>query len=183
MKGVGSLHLFGTSGCLVQIVNDDLWIALVILICSEGLAFGLLVAKAMKYARELKYVDRSNATRNILTVMAQDGIAYFACTLAITATNLFLLKNLNPDFQDIFIITQGALENILCGRLLFHVRVVQDTHESHGSWSTSTFSGAPNHTTSYGGFTSVFSGSGHVLPSEVCRSRRGSSSTLPEMGY
>jgi len=80
--------------------------------------------------------------------MAKDGIAYFACNLAITSTNLFLLKNVNPDFQDIFIIVQGALENVLCSRLLFHVRAVNDTsvgtNASRLSWSAGMLSTAPD---------------------------------------
>jgi len=136
MRGVGSVPLIGSSGCLVQVVNDDLWIALTILIYSESLAFALLLIKALMHARELKNVDRSSSKKDILSVMAQDGLAYFACNLAITSTNLFLLKNVNPDYQDIFIIIQGALENVLCSRLLFHIRIVSDL--SDGSQTSRT---------------------------------------------
>jgi len=148
MRGVGSVPLIGSNGCLVQIVNDDLWIALTILIYSESLAFVLLLIKSLMHARELKNADRGRSTRHILSIMAKDGIAYFACNLAITSTNLFLLKNVNPDFQDIFIIVQGALENVLCSRLLFHVRAVNDTsvgtNASRLSWSAGMLSTAPD---------------------------------------
>ncbi|KLO09617.1 hypothetical protein SCHPADRAFT_943482 [Schizopora paradoxa] len=139
MSGVGSVPLIGTTGCLVQIANDDLWIALTILILSESLAFGLLLYKSLLHARELKNIDRSE-TKDILSIMARDGVAYFACNLAITTTNIFLLKSVNPDFQDILIIMQGALENILCGRLLFHIRAVNDSTLGYGSKSRTTLS-------------------------------------------
>ncbi|KLO07300.1 hypothetical protein SCHPADRAFT_654780 [Schizopora paradoxa] len=130
MTGVGSLPLADTRGCLVQVVNNDLWIALVGIIYSESLAFGLLLYKSIQHAREIKNVSDASGhpgSADILSIMARDGVAYFACNLAISTTNLFLLKNVNPDFQDIFIIMQGSLENILCGRLLFHIRDVNDS--------------------------------------------------------
>ncbi|KLO07301.1 hypothetical protein SCHPADRAFT_655009 [Schizopora paradoxa] len=141
MRGVGSLPLAGTRGCLVQIANNDLWIALVGIIYSESLAFGLLLYKSIQHARELRntrgIIGRLSST-NILSVMAKDGVAYFACNLAISTTNLFLLNNVNPDFQDIFIIMQGALENILCGRLLFHIYSLDDSASASSTLATAT---------------------------------------------
>ncbi|KLO08896.1 hypothetical protein SCHPADRAFT_591576 [Schizopora paradoxa] len=117
--------LIDSQGCLVQIVNNDLWIALVILIFSESLALGLLLTKYAKYSRELKRAG-CKSNRDIMKVMVHDGVAYFACNFVITTTNLFLLMHVNPDFQDIFLVTQGALENILCSRLFFHIRSAND---------------------------------------------------------
>ncbi|KLO09612.1 hypothetical protein SCHPADRAFT_557853 [Schizopora paradoxa] len=125
MHGVRSIPLIDSHGCLVHIVNNDLWIALVILICSESLALGLLLTRYAKYSGELKRAG-CKSRRNIMKVMVHDGIAYFACNLVITTTNLFLLMHVNHDFQDIFLVAQGALGNILCSRLFFHIRSAND---------------------------------------------------------
>ncbi|KLO06934.1 hypothetical protein SCHPADRAFT_672289 [Schizopora paradoxa] len=60
--------------------------------------------------------------------MVQDGIGYFACTLAITSANL-AVELLKPELRSLLFITQGALQNILCSRLLFHLRDVNESPE------------------------------------------------------
>jgi len=54
--------------------------------------------------------------------MVQDGIGYFACTLVITTTNLITIKRVTPSLQEFIFVMQGTIHNILCSRLLFHVR-------------------------------------------------------------
>jgi len=96
----------------------------------EGLALGLLLLKCAQHATLLKHSDRHESRRNILLVMAQDGIGYFACTPAITTLNLVLLNRVSPNLRNILLCTQGALQNILCSRLLLHVRSVNDSTTS-----------------------------------------------------
>ncbi|KLO06325.1 hypothetical protein SCHPADRAFT_1002412 [Schizopora paradoxa] len=118
------------TSCLFVLGNNDVWISLVILIICESLALGLLLVKSMQHARDTKGLVAVGARkRSILTVMAQDGIGYFACTLVITSANIVVLARVTPDLRDFFLITQGALQNILCSRLLFHVRSVNEFPE------------------------------------------------------
>ncbi|KLO07896.1 hypothetical protein SCHPADRAFT_944899 [Schizopora paradoxa] len=108
--------------------NDDMWIAVVILVCCESLALGLLLFKSTQHARALRKFDFS--PRNILAVMARDGIWYFACTLGqlstpITIMNLIMIAHIKQtDLRDLLLGTQGAVQNILCSRLLFHIQAI-----------------------------------------------------------
>jgi len=63
-----------------------------------------------------------HSRQSILSVMVQDGIGYFACTLVITTTNLITIKRVTPSLQEFIFVMQGTIHNILCSRLLFHVR-------------------------------------------------------------
>ncbi|KLO06323.1 hypothetical protein SCHPADRAFT_1002411 [Schizopora paradoxa] len=119
-----------TSSCLFTLGNNDVWIGLVILIFCESSALGLLLIKSVEHARETRdLVSVGSRTQSILAVMAQDGIGYFACTLVITSAKLVVLGRVTPDLRDFLFITQGALQNILCSRLLFHIRSVHEGRE------------------------------------------------------
>ncbi|KLO05339.1 hypothetical protein SCHPADRAFT_730522 [Schizopora paradoxa] len=128
IKGVSFLALrIGRTGCLFNRANESLWIALVILIFCESLALALLLAKSVLHARTMKSVlTQASSRRNILLIMAQDGIGYFACTLAITTANLIVLKRVTPVLRDFLFVVQGALQGILCSRLLIHIHVVNE---------------------------------------------------------
>jgi len=126
IRGVGKPVIITSIGCPLQIVNNELMIPLAVPIFFESMALGLLLMKSIAHARSLKIFDRSLSRPNILSVMAQDGIGYFSCTVAITTTNLIVLKHVAPVLQDFLLVTQGAMQNILCSRLLFHVRTVND---------------------------------------------------------
>ncbi|KLO06940.1 hypothetical protein SCHPADRAFT_672607 [Schizopora paradoxa] len=115
------------TSCIFDIKNDDVWIALVVLVFCESLALGLLLIKSIEHARAMRYLSVNAPRRSILAVMTQDGIGYFACTLALTSANLVILERVTPDLRDFLFIIQGALSNILCSRLLFHVRAVNDS--------------------------------------------------------
>jgi len=123
MKRINSLILLRPNGCIPLLIDDELWIALAILIVSESLAFGLLIVKSVNHARDFKNINHIGP-RSILSVMVRDGIGYFACTLVITIANLFVLKRVTPasGLQDILFFMQGAIHNILCSRLFFHIR-------------------------------------------------------------
>ncbi|KLO10436.1 hypothetical protein SCHPADRAFT_942819 [Schizopora paradoxa] len=131
VRGVSFLGLrIGGSGCLFLVGNDLLWIALVILIFCEGLALALLLVKSFQHAKAMKNVLRhGNSGQNILLVMAHDGLVYFACTLAITSGNLVVLKRVTPDLRDFLFVAQGAIQGILCARLLFHIHTVNEFPE------------------------------------------------------
>jgi len=109
------------NGCIFLPLKDDLWIGLVIIILSESLAFGLLIIKYTMHTRAfgnatLAVSRNSRGSSNILSVMTQDGIGYFAFTLAVAIANFSVLKS------DVVFLVLGAIQNILCSRLLFHVR-------------------------------------------------------------
>jgi len=149
IKGVSSPDISTPIGCPLQIVNNDLLIALAVLIFLESLALGLLLMKSIEHWRDLNKFDRSYSDYSrpsVLMAMARTGIGYFACTLVITIANLVVLKAVTPFLQDFLLVTQGAMQNILCSRLLFHVRAVSDSsvntpagQTSCGSWSTPAF--------------------------------------------
>jgi len=84
-KGVNSIIILRQNGCMPILSNDDLRIALAILIFSESLAFGLLITKSVMHTRDFGNVTvgvrRIGSRRNILSLMVQDGIGYYACTL------------------------------------------------------------------------------------------------------
>ncbi|KLO06130.1 hypothetical protein SCHPADRAFT_699491 [Schizopora paradoxa] len=67
--------------CLLELGNDDMWIAVVILVCCESLALGLLLYKSVQHARAMRNFANESSTQNLLAVMARDGIGYFFCTL------------------------------------------------------------------------------------------------------
>ncbi|KLO06128.1 hypothetical protein SCHPADRAFT_933239 [Schizopora paradoxa] len=113
--------------CLLTLGNDDMWIVVVIMVCCESLAFGLLLFKAIQHAREMRGFDGESSTRNLLAVMARDGIIYFFCTLAITTANLIMIARIKSDSRDLLLAAQGAIQDILCNRLLIHVQVVNES--------------------------------------------------------
>jgi len=145
LLGVSMLAIRDLNGCLPLTVNDDVWILLAGFVFLESLALDLLLLKYTQHATALKYFCRHESKRNIMLVMVQDGVGYFACTLAITTLNLVLLKRLTPELRDILLSAQGAVQNILCSRLLFHLRSVDDspnvTYES-GTYESRISSGA-----------------------------------------
>jgi len=137
LRGV-SPHAIGIqNGRLFQIVNDDLWIALAILVFCESFALGMLLIRYVQYAREMNMFNYSISRRSILKVMAKDGLGYFACTLVITATNLEVHKRVTADLRDFLFVTQGAVQCVLCSRLLFHIHIANEfpngTHTSEGA--------------------------------------------------
>jgi len=127
IRGVSFQELQIGNGCLFDVGNELLWIALVLLIFSESLALGLLLVKSVHHAKAMQNITYgSNSRRNIMLVMAQDGIGYFACSLAITSANLVVLKRVTPDLRDFLFVAQGAIHSILCSRLLFHIHEVNE---------------------------------------------------------
>jgi len=111
------------SGCIVQVKQVDIWTCLAILVFCETLALGLLVMKSIQHAKFTRDLDNGlSRQRDILQVMARDGIGYFACNLAITIGNLICFERLPGDIKGILIPAQIALQNALCYRLLFHIR-------------------------------------------------------------
>ncbi|KLO10452.1 hypothetical protein SCHPADRAFT_942828 [Schizopora paradoxa] len=119
-------------GCVFVFGNDLLWISLAILFFCENLGFLLLVAKSVLHIRATKDIlpYHGSRTRNILVIMVQDGIGYFAFSLACTAANLAFLKHVAANLHGFFFIFQGAIQNILCARLLVHIKAVSEAQSS-----------------------------------------------------
>ncbi|KLO11706.1 hypothetical protein SCHPADRAFT_941851 [Schizopora paradoxa] len=127
-RGVSLPPIQIPDGCLIQILNDDIWIALALLIFCESLALSLLLVRSLQHARDTKSLHDSSSGRppSILTVMARDGMGYFACTLVITTSNLVVLARVTPNLRDFLLVTQSAIQGILCSRLLFHIHTVNE---------------------------------------------------------
>ncbi|KLO08330.1 hypothetical protein SCHPADRAFT_613640 [Schizopora paradoxa] len=126
IKGLKSTPFHISSGCIMEIGNNDVWIELSILLFSESMTLGILLVKSFTHAKVLKGLEPSNSRRSLLAVMTRDGIGYFACTVAITATNLFVLTGVTPNLRAFLLVTQGAMQNIMCSRLLFHTHSVNE---------------------------------------------------------
>ncbi|KLO08840.1 hypothetical protein SCHPADRAFT_944114 [Schizopora paradoxa] len=114
--------------CVYILGDNNLWIAVALLLSGEATALGLLLIKSIQHARALRNFATPSRSRNLLAVMAQDGIGYFACTLVLSSANLVVLRRVRgpPDLRDFLFVIQGALQSILCSRLLFHVHAVNE---------------------------------------------------------
>ncbi|KLO12899.1 hypothetical protein SCHPADRAFT_997808 [Schizopora paradoxa] len=111
----------GTKHCLIFTpAHDIVWIALVILVGVDVLALSLLLVKSLKTFRQ------SRLHTSLLTVMAKDGIAYFACVFALSLGNLLVIVTPVPIFKEMFLLTQAAFQNALAVRLLLHLRTVNE---------------------------------------------------------
>jgi len=132
VRGLRSTPFHISSGCILEIGNNDVWIDLSILLFSESLTLGILLVKSFTHARALKDFRSNTSRRSLLAVMARDGIGYFVCTVAITTTNLFVLTGVTPNLRAFLLVTQGAMQNIMCSRLLFHTHSVNAFPEA---WS------------------------------------------------
>jgi len=138
LKQTIPILLLRPNGCIHRAAHNDLWIALSILIFSESLSFGLLILKSVMHARAFENGNCIYSRRSILSLMVRDGVVYFACTLAITIANLIVIKRVTPYLRDFLFVIQGAIHNILCSRLFFHVRaaVNDPSAETNASWMT-----------------------------------------------
>jgi hypothetical protein len=102
------------SGCVASFPNRIIFVNLIILVIGETLALSLLVLKSYLHFRHLN--------SSIMHMMLKDGVAYFACVLATTVTNMVILQLAPPELLDFLIHTQGTVHNILCNRLLLRIR-------------------------------------------------------------
>jgi len=130
MRGVtplqpSQLSLIGIHrGCVFSFPNDLAWINRVIMVATETLATGLLVVSQ----RRLRF------TNGLLDVMVKDGVGYFLCSIALTITDLGVLRGTSEFVvPEVLLIAQAVLQGILCNRLLFHVHVVNE--ERTRPWS------------------------------------------------
>ncbi|KLO07295.1 hypothetical protein SCHPADRAFT_654664 [Schizopora paradoxa] len=143
--------------CLIQ-VSNNISGALGILIFCETLGLALLLIRSVQHTRAMSHMQEENS-RSILSVMARDGINYFVWTLAITTANLVVLQRVAPDLRVFLFIMQGTMQDILCSRLLFHVRSVNEfpngtvTESTYTStqieWAHSVSLAEPSELTSY----------------------------------
>jgi hypothetical protein len=123
------------SGCVASFPNRIIFVNLIILVIGETcmsahiisaecnpltlqpthvVALSLLVLKSYLHFRHLN--------SSIMHMMLKDGVAYFACVLATTVTNMVILQLAPPELLDFLIHTQGTVHNILCNRLLLRIR-------------------------------------------------------------
>ncbi|KLO16439.1 hypothetical protein SCHPADRAFT_887785 [Schizopora paradoxa] len=103
----------------------------------DAVALCLLLYKSVQHARVMKNIGIRHGTRtkvSLLTVMAQDGMAYFIFNIICTVANIIVLQRASDDYRDFLVTTQSCLQNTLCARLFFHI---QTAHKS-GSGSTGT---------------------------------------------
>ncbi|KLO08893.1 hypothetical protein SCHPADRAFT_590666 [Schizopora paradoxa] len=89
-----------TNGCICRNRRDVLWIALIAFLVAECIPLGLLLVKTMIHRRRLRVLHRDSSSKSILTIMAQDGIAYFAFNLVIGITNVIFIRLFSVEVQD-----------------------------------------------------------------------------------
>ncbi|KLO12894.1 hypothetical protein SCHPADRAFT_940859 [Schizopora paradoxa] len=123
---VETFGTLGSNGCVINGEHNNfwnVWTVLIILLVVELLALSLLLARSWKNFRE------SPLNTSLLTIMAKDGIIYFACVLALSIGNLLVVVSSSPVYKLTFFMTQSAFQNVLCVRLLLHLRTVNDEAE------------------------------------------------------
>ncbi|KLO07249.1 hypothetical protein SCHPADRAFT_894807 [Schizopora paradoxa] len=135
IRGYLPLDLHIGNGCVFVIGNTHIWYALVIHIGCETLALILLLIKSVQHASFMKMNNvrmpsagggSGRRSVNLLMVMAQDGIGYFLLNLAVTVTNVIVMMRVGTGLRDFLLTVHGALQNILCARLLFHLQIIND---------------------------------------------------------
>ncbi|KLO08767.1 hypothetical protein SCHPADRAFT_908362 [Schizopora paradoxa] len=119
----------GVPGCLILLTNNKMWIALVVIVCSDAVTLALLLIKSVTSSR--------SSRSGLLTVMVRDGIGYFVCVMGLSIANMIVLRTVAPMMRDLYILPQASLQNVLCVRLLLHLHVVND-RESNLSTSDMT---------------------------------------------
>lgn len=120
IKGASISPISYQNGCIVEYDNNSTWIALVLVILDEILALALLLLKLWRHFRY------SNLRSGLLAVMVKDGIGYFICNLVATVANVIISRDSSPSLRNIVNIPQGAIQMVLCSRLLFHVHVASE---------------------------------------------------------
>jgi len=114
--------------CLTLINNNKIWIAILALTLCDAVALSLILTKSLCNFRFSK--------SGLLMVMAKDGIGYFACVVAISITNIIVLRTAHPVIRDIVVPTQAAFQNALCVRLLLHLHVASEPRDDTTSTIT-----------------------------------------------
>ncbi|KLO08894.1 hypothetical protein SCHPADRAFT_591383 [Schizopora paradoxa] len=140
LRAPESVLPFKTHGCIIENLSDILWIALIAYLSLEFLVLSLLLLKSILHRRRFNIIHRGVMRKGILSIMTQDGIGYFACTLVVAGANVNIIHHLSLEVQDGLLVLQGVIQNILCSRLIFHIRSVNDvpistTQASSISWT------------------------------------------------
>ncbi|KLO08838.1 hypothetical protein SCHPADRAFT_893561 [Schizopora paradoxa] len=106
---------------------------------SPQMALVLLLIKSVQHARDMRNMDLGGHKRSIIDVMARDGeyvtgelalyysSVYRRCIESINIVNVVFLGRIQPNLRVFLFTLQGALQNIMCSRLLFHIRNVNES--------------------------------------------------------
>ncbi|KLO16416.1 hypothetical protein SCHPADRAFT_995115 [Schizopora paradoxa] len=86
-------------------------------------ALCLLLYKSVLHTREMKNIGFQQVS--LLTVMAQDGMAYFLFNIVCAAANSIILERTTSDYRDFLVTTQCCVQNVLCARLFFHMQTAR----------------------------------------------------------
>jgi len=132
----GTLSDVCTTNSSDQVISIDV----IILVIVDSLALALLLAKSWTNFRSSPHGS------SLLTVMAKDGIWYFACVIALSVANVIVLRSASIAYRAFFLLTQAAFQNALCVRLLLHLRLVNEESEPAISTVSSLKVDVPNDT-------------------------------------
>ncbi|KLO11023.1 hypothetical protein SCHPADRAFT_492467 [Schizopora paradoxa] len=126
-ENIFSAEIHTTHGCIVMDRQGNrVGIGIIFLLASETFSLGILLAKAISHRRFMKNMHSEVSKDCILTVMARLGIGYYLCTIAISIMNFVLLEQGPPSLKNFLRPFQAVFQNILCARLLFHIRSLGD---------------------------------------------------------
>jgi len=115
LSGVESVDIrFLPHGCVINSLNNLVWINLINVMGWETLGLILILMK--------RYKDRTTSGSPLLDVMVQDGIMYFVAIQAVTVADLVILNTLPNDLSSVCVPIQAALQSALCARLFIHLR-------------------------------------------------------------
>jgi len=118
--------IFQRGGCVYTIGDNSVKYSIIDHTFNDFMSLVLLLyksvqhTKAMNLRAQVRRLDGSSPV-SLLTVMAQDGVIYFVLNLAVAVANYIVIERASENLRDFMFGTQGALQCILCSKLLFHL--------------------------------------------------------------
>ncbi|KLO15831.1 hypothetical protein SCHPADRAFT_995590 [Schizopora paradoxa] len=120
----------------ISVLGLRLWSGCIFLVTDHTIFYALLGSVLM----ESFQIQQGGRTKvSLLTVMAQDGMAYFIFNTMCTIANMIVLQRASADYRDFLVTTQSCVQNVLCARLFFHMQTVYRNGPGTSTMSSTTF--------------------------------------------
>ncbi|KLO05413.1 hypothetical protein SCHPADRAFT_727422 [Schizopora paradoxa] len=123
IRGISVLDIRPWTGCVIVVSDHTIFYALIASVLMDLLGLCLLLHKSVLHTKDMKKIGFQQAS--LLTVMAQDGMAYFVLNIICTVANTIVLERASADYRDFLVTTQCCIQNVLCARLFFHMQTAR----------------------------------------------------------
>ncbi|KLO15848.1 hypothetical protein SCHPADRAFT_926972 [Schizopora paradoxa] len=123
IRGISVLDPHPWSGCILLMTDRSIFYGLIGYVLMDSLALCLLLYKSVLHTREMKNIGFEQVS--LLTVMAQDGMAYFVFNIVCAVANSIILERSTSDYRYFLVSTQCCVQNVLCARLFFHMQTAR----------------------------------------------------------